>query len=97
MGVRIFFYGFFMIDLMGKEGINVSNRTRKLAAIALERGEPLEVLIPRVVRETGSANAAARELDVAQGTILYWMKKLGYKAQYREVVVWEKVEEGQES
>jgi sugar diacid utilization regulator len=52
----------------------------KLVRIAQERfkGEPLETLLPRLVKEKGSIHAAAAELDVAPNAVGYRMKKMGY-------------------
>lgn len=50
----------------------------RLRKIAEELGEPIEELIPRVVREEGAMYRAAQRLGVAPNTVRYWLKRLGY-------------------
>ncbi len=60
----------------------------QLLKIAEEMGEPIETLVPRIVREEGSTYKAAVRLGVAPNTIRYWMLKLGYRAESTLVVDW---------
>lgn len=64
----------------------------RLAAIAKDRGEAIETLVPRIVSETGSVLAAAANLGVAPNTIRYHLTRLGYKAKFVQSVVWERDE-----
>lgn len=70
-------------------------RSGRLKAIALEMGEPIETLIPRMVEEEGTAMGAAMRLGVTVNTVRYWLLKLGYEARPKHAIVWEKVEEGE--
>lgn len=61
----------------------------QLKAKARELKEPLEILIPRVVREEGSISGAARRLDVSAGSIRYWLRKFNYVTEVRHIVTLE--------
>lgn len=82
-----------LISLIGTEGIRLSKK-QKLKGIAASNGESIEEMIPRVVKEEGSATRAAQRLGVAPNAIRYWLKKLGYQARFNEPVTWEKAEKG---
>jgi hypothetical protein len=45
--------------------------------IEIERGEPLEVLLPRLIKEKGSVRAAAEVLEVWPSVVSRWLKRLG--------------------
>lgn len=47
----------------------------KLEQIASDAGEPLETLIPRVIREQGSVHKAAIVLGVYPNAIRHWLEK----------------------
>lgn len=68
----------------------MSNAIGRLKEIAEQTGEPIEEMIPRIVREEGSTNKAANRLSVTPNAIRYWMVKLGYKPRFRNAVTWEK-------
>jgi len=52
----------------------------RLELIACQRGEPLDVLIPRLLDEHNHiAFQVAVELGVYPNTILYWLKKHNYQ------------------
>jgi len=65
----------------------------RLADIAKSRGETIEILVPRLVAETGSVLAAAADLGVAPNTIRYHLTRLGYKAKFVQSVIWERDED----
>jgi len=46
---------------------------------AIERDEPLEALIPRLLNELGTMYAVAVELSVYPNTILNWLNKNNYR------------------
>jgi len=50
-----------------------------LERIALERNEPLESLIPRLLGELKTMYAVAVELGVFPNTILNWLNKNNYR------------------
>ena len=64
----------------------------RLPEIEVERGEPLEQLIPRLLNEKGNVKDVADELDVHPNTISRWMKKEGVQ---RTVVVQFKLPEAE--
>lgn len=51
----------------------------KLQKQAIERGEPLETLIPRLLDELGTMYAVAVDLGVYPNTILNWLNKNNYR------------------
>lgn len=60
----------------------------KLLKIAEQIGEPIDTLVPRMVEEEGSVHRAAYRLNVAPNTIIYWMRKLGFRADTKTVTTW---------
>lgn len=54
----------------------------KLHEIAKEHGEPLETLIPRVIEEEGSVNAATQKLGLSGTNIInWWLMKNGLRVE----------------
>lgn len=47
----------------------------KLALKAIEYGEPLSSLIPRLIFKHGSVKGAADELGVYENSLRFWLKK----------------------
>jgi hypothetical protein len=56
---------------------NRSDKTDRMKLIEIERGESLEELLPRLIKEKGSVRAAAEALDVWPSVISRWLKRLG--------------------
>jgi hypothetical protein len=63
-------------------------RRTKLVKIADARGEKLEDLLPRLVRELGSIHSAAADLGVAPYAVRKRMQQMGYKPQTVNRVEW---------
>ncbi len=51
----------------------------KLARIAELRAEPLELLIPRLLKKHGTPYLVAVELGVYPNSIRYWLHKNGWR------------------
>lgn len=56
-----------------------------LKKTAEQFNEPLETLIPRIVREEGSITKAAHRLGVYPNALQYWMRTNGYRLITRQV------------
>jgi hypothetical protein len=59
-------------------------RSGKLKTASIERNEPLETLIPRLIEETGSVLRASMELGVAPTSIRAWLKRNGYSIESKQ-------------
>jgi hypothetical protein len=62
----------------------------RLKEIAEEYGQPLDVLIPRVISEEGSIIRAAMKLGVNTNTLQNWIRANGYSLKTRQVASLEK-------
>lgn len=56
----------------------------RLKTIERERGEPLEALIPRLIKEEGTVFGAAVALGVHPNTISYWLRKNNLTVETRQ-------------
>ena len=61
-------------------------KPHRLKEIEQERGEPLEVLMLRLLNEKGSMPAVASELNTTLQTVYNWCKENGVEKQ----VIWKK-------
>lgn len=65
----------------------MAKKPYRLEEVEQEHGQPLDVLIPRLLQELGSQKAAADYLGVSQASISVWLRDNGYQSK----TVWEKV------
>ncbi len=89
-----FFYEFLHLTIseVNNFQMKLPPRRGRLRAIAEQQGETIELLIPRMIKEERTCQAAAQRLGVSTNTVRYWLLKLGYEAQSQQNVTWEKAE-----
>lgn len=67
------------------------NKTAAMLQIEAEKGEPLELLIPRLINSVGFGKAS-EELGISKSSMNYWCMKLGIVRQVVALVPGERVE-----
>lgn len=61
---------------------SADGKTDRMKLIEIERGEPMEKLLPRLIMEKGSVRGAAEELEVWPSVISRWLTRLGLSVEY---------------
>jgi len=54
----------------------MTNKTRSMLRVEKEHGEKLETLMPRLINDWGSSDAA-RRMGISTSLVGYWCMKLG--------------------
>lgn len=70
--------------------MDTPQRKGRLAVIARRRGKTVDEIVPESVAQAGSIMGAAQLLGVSPNTIRHHLKRMGYRPQYQQTVVWVK-------